>query len=252
MASDTSLTGATEAPPLDPSRDALFLDVDGTLLDIAARPGDVAVEEGLPAVLERLSARLGGALALITGRDIATIDGLFASARFAMAGVHGAELRLPDGRTRHQPPHPALDGIKAGLAEWVAARPGLLLEDKERAVAVHYRGQPQAAGEVEAHLRALAAAAGPELTVQPGKMVMEIRPAAADKGVALGTLMALPPFRGRRPLMIGDDLTDEPAFAAAMAAGGRACRVGAADGPTAAEMCFADPAAVRRWLAAQA
>jgi trehalose 6-phosphate phosphatase len=252
MGLDIPTTVAATPPPLDVGRDALFLDVDGTLLDIAPRPGDVAVEEGLPEVLARLCERLDGALALVTGRDIATIDRLFVGSGFAIAGVHGAELRLVSGETRHRPPHPALAGIKSRLAAWVAERPGLLLEDKERAVAVHFRAQPEAEEEVERHLRAILADAGPGLTLQPGKMVREIRPADADKGGALRALMDLAPFCGRRPVMIGDDWTDEPAFAAARAAGGLGYRVGLADRPTAAEGFFEDPPAVRRWLRAQA
>ncbi|HVV95401.1 MAG TPA: trehalose-phosphatase [Hyphomicrobiales bacterium] len=236
--------------PLDLARDALFLDVDGTLLDIAPGPDAVVVPEGLPATLVRLAERLGGALALLTGRDIATVDRLMAPARLAVAGLHGAELRLPDGTRQEADPPPELGPVRAALRAFVAARPGLLLEDKGAAVAVHFRAAPALEGEVAAEVRRLVAAAGPALALQAGKMVAEIRPAGGDKGSALESFLALPPFIGRRPVAIGDDWTDEAAFLAANQAGGRSLRVGRADRPTAATEIVASPAALRSWIAA--
>jgi trehalose 6-phosphate phosphatase len=242
---------AARTPPLlDTAGDALFLDVDGTLLDIAARPDLVVVPDGLPATLVALAGRLGGALALLTGRDIATIDRLMAPARLAVAGLHGAELRLPDGSLQRQPPPAALGPVRAELARFAAARPGLLLEDKGAAVAIHFRAAPEREDEVAAMARALVAEAGPALTIQVGKMVVEVRPAGGDKGTALQALLALPPFAGRRPVAIGDDWTDEAAFVAANHAGGRSLRVGIADRPTAAREIIAAPEDVRCWLAA--
>jgi trehalose 6-phosphate phosphatase len=236
--------------PLDLAHDALFLDIDGTLLDIAPTPDAVEVPAGLPATLCRLAERLGGALALLSGRDVSTVDRLMAPARLAVAGLHGAQLRLPDGTLQEAAPPPELEPVRAALTAFVDARPGLLLEDKGAAVAVHFRAAPALEDEVAAEVRRLIAAAGPVLTLQSGKMVAEIRPAGGDKGSALRRFMELPPFLGRRPVAVGDDWTDETAFVAAGEAGGRSLRVGRVDRPTAAQEVVASPAALRAWIVA--
>jgi trehalose 6-phosphate phosphatase len=244
---------APRAEPLPPPADlagcALFLDIDGTLLELAPTPDAVVVPGGLPGVLLALADRAGGALALVTGRSIATADLLFQPVRLPVAGIHGAEIRFPDGTLRQPPPAPGLDDIRIGLRGFVARHPGLLLEDKETALAVHFRAVPEAAAEVEAAVRKLAERDGPGFAVQLGKMVVEVRPAGADKGQAVDLFLQSPPFRGRRPIVLGDDWTDEPAFAVANTHGGRSIRIGEAERVTQAGERMRNPAAVRDWLA---
>lgn len=226
---------------------AFFLDIDGTLIDIAPTPDGVVVPPDLPGVLDGLFARTDGALALLTGRGLDTIDRLFAPTRLPAGAIHGSQIRYPDGTVVVPPPSPALAGIRERLAGFVAAHPGALLEDKGTAVAVHFRSDPALHDAAEAEVRE-AAAAGEDLIVQPGKMVFEIRPAQADKGHALATLMTNPAFEGRRPLAIGDDVTDESMFAAAQRLGGDAFRVGTAEKGSIARTAFETPTDVRRWL----
>jgi trehalose 6-phosphate phosphatase len=228
---------------------AFFLDIDGTLIEIAPAPDAVVVPPGLPGLLDRLCAGTGGAMALLTGRDIATVDRLFAPARLPVGAVHGAHLRDASGRIIGDPPDPALAAVRERLAAFVAAHPPAILEDKGIAVAVHFRADPGLEPEAEAVVREAVSAAGGSLVVQPGKMVFEVRPAGADKGAALAAFMRGPAFAGRRPVAVGDDLTDESMFAAAKAHGGLALRVGAAADPrSSAVTAFAAPADVRQWL----
>lgn len=229
---------------------AFFLDIDGTLIELAPTPDAVAVPGELPACLTALSARVGGALALVTGRSIETADLLMAPAVLPVAGVHGSELRFADGRIRRPRMHPALPGLKATLAGFVARHPGLILEDKNRAVAVHYRAIPEAGQEVRHYLDELVKVAADDLAVQPGKMVFEIRPRGTSKGGAIAAFLKEAPFVGRVPVFAGDDWTDESAFAAVNAAGGRSIRVGDPDRPTEAGERIRNPAAFRAWLAA--
>ncbi|MCB1487303.1 MAG: trehalose-phosphatase [Bauldia sp.] len=239
----------TETPPSTTDDWAFFLDIDGTLIDIAPTPDAVVVPAGLPGVLARLRDRTGGALALLTGRGMETVDRLFAPVRLPVGAVHGTELRFPDGRIDVPPVAEALAGIRERLAAFVVAHPGTLLEDKGIAVAVHFRAVPAFHDAVEREVRDAAAAAGDSLAVQPGKAVFEIRPAHADKGHALAAFMQSPGFRGRRPLAVGDDVTDESMFEEAVRRGGRALRVGDARGGSSAQQAFSDPAGVRAWLA---
>ena len=227
---------------------AFFLDVDGTLIDIAPTPDAVIVPPGLPGMLESLLAKTGGALALLTGRSIETIDRLFAPARLPIGAIHGAEIRFADGEVLATSAAPALAGIRTRLADFVAARPGMLLEDKGSAVAVHYRAVPELHDAIEAEIRSAVAAADHGLAVQPGKMVFEIRPAGANKGEALVRFMSRTAFAGRRPIAVGDDLTDETMFATALRLGGYASRVGMAANSSSATMDFSNPSEVRNWI----
>jgi trehalose 6-phosphate phosphatase len=225
---------------------ALFLDIDGTLLDFAARPDLVEVPPGLRRHLEALRVALGGALALVSGRAIAAIDRLFAPLRLPAAGQHGAELRL-DGEEVAMPRNPRLGPIAAGLADFAAAHRGLIFEDKGDSIALHYRLAPQLAGEVEALARRLVAAAGPELQLLDSHLAVDIKSRGVTKGSAIDWFMARPPFRDRLPAFVGDDRTDEDGFLAVNARGGHSIHVGDGDA-SAARFRLGSPAEVRRWL----
>lgn len=237
--------------PTKPEGLAFFLDVDGTLIDIAPTPGGVVVPAALPADLRRLADRVEGALALVSGRDVATIDRLFAPETFTAAGVHGSEYRLPGGERVRLPVPAALPEIKRELEAFVAGRPGLLLEDKGHALALHYRLAPERADEVAGVMERVVRLGADELALQPGKMVVEMRPRHASKAGALLRLMASPPFAGRMPVAVGDDLTDETMLMAARDMGGLAIGVGGGiSRPSERERAqLADPDAVRDWIA---
>jgi trehalose 6-phosphate phosphatase len=231
---------------------ALFLDLDGTLLDLASAPSLVLVDPGVAALLPVLLRSLDGAVALITGRAIADVDRLFPGLRLPVAGQHGCERRAADG-TRHQyaPTAAAIALARANLTRLTARHPGLLLEDKGATLALHYRGAPRLAGWAHRVAKASVAAAisgGAALRLQAGKRVIEIGPDGRDKGTAILDYLTEPPFAGRMPVFVGDDRTDEHGFAAILDAGGWAVKVG--PGPTRARYRLPDVTAVRRWLAA--
>lgn len=250
MPASNPQTEATRRPrPPAPTDDwALFLDVDGCLLDFAARPDAVAVPGSLRATLAALSRRLDGALALVSGRSLATLDALFDPMRLPAAGLHGLERRSGDGHLVDAPaPAPLLAKVRAGAQRVAAEHPGALVEDKGAALALHWRQAPEAA---EA-LCDFAAAALPWLhgyRLQPGDHVLELRPASADKGDAIAAFMADGPFAGRTPVFAGDDLTDEHGFAVVDAMGGHSILVGGRRG-SAARYGLRDPAELRAWLA---
>lgn len=226
---------------------AVFFDVDGTLIDIADRPDGVVVAPGLAAALARMEERLGGAMALITGRSVAVIEGLFPDFTGALAGLHGAEERL-GGRTSRPGLTPAFAAGRDRLRRTLATLPGTVFEDKGAAFAAHFRLSPDHEDAVTRLMEEIAAEVGEGWTLQPGKAVIELRPAGRSKGEALARFMAAPPFAGRRPLAFGDDVTDEAMFAAANRLGGLSCRIGAA-APTAAGLRLPSPAALRAWIA---
>jgi trehalose 6-phosphate phosphatase len=234
---------------------ALFLDVDGTVLDIAPRPDAVLVPPGLVDALARLSRRLGGALALVSGRPIAELDRLFPGLGCPAAGQHGAELRLPDGsfeRGRGQA------GIPAALAtdvEALARRwPEIVTEHKGLSIAVHFRAAPEIETELHRLLESMLLPFGKSLAMKRGKLVREIVCRGTDKGRAVERFMGMQPFAGRRPIFVGDDVTDEDGFAAAVRLGGVGLGVGEGDegDENRGHAGFASPAAVRRWLACEA
>ena len=243
------------SPSLPRTRDgwAFFLDIDGTLIDIAPTPDAVVVPSDLPPLLASVCEGAGGALALLTGRDVLAVDSLFAPYKFPLGAVHGALIRDPSGAVIGSPPHPGIAEVRRRLEPFIAANPAALVEDKGNAIAVHFRAAPDLEAEAMAVVSAAVAAVGPDLTLQPGKMVVEVRPAGFDKGKALRALLQDAAFRGRRPVAVGDDLTDESMFRAAIDEGGVALRVGPPPGSgSAAEPVFAAPADVRLWLAALA
>lgn len=242
------MTGTDELPGLHLGPgDALFLDFDGTLAELGPDPDAIALPPATATALGRIADRLGGALALLSGRDIRDL------ARRTPAGVwrlggHGLETVAPDGPLPAPPPPPS-ESVLAPLRAAVAAAPGVRLELKGPVAALHYRAAPDAEDACIVAAQA-AATLAPDLVIQAGKMVVEVKPSAAHKGTALRRLMTAPPFRGRRPVMLGDDTTDEDAIAAAQSMGGVGVKVGA--GPSAAHLRTPSPATVRAWLAAEA
>jgi trehalose 6-phosphate phosphatase len=177
------------------------------------------------------------------------MDRLFAPEKFTAAGVHGSEYRMPVGERVRLPVPAALPRIKAELEGFVRDKPGLLLEDKGYALALHYRLAPERADEVGAVMAEVVKLGADELALQPGKMVIEMRPRYASKASALLRLMASAPFAGRIPVAVGDDLTDETMLMAARDMGGIAVRVGTAISKPAERAELADPSAVRDWIA---
>lgn len=248
---------AVEEPPAEPVRRlpssldnwAIFLDLDGTVLDIAATPSAVTVPGGLRDDLAVLSQRVGGALALVTGRSIAFVDRLFPGHRFHVAGLHGAEWRDASGRRFDSDPGKGLTEAKRLLEEKAARWSGVVIEDKGAALAAHYRLVPQYEPEVRRFMEGLCKGLGERWLLQRGKAVVELRPKGGDKGRAVERFMELPRFQGRRPLAFGDDLTDETMFAAVNRLGGLSVRVGEGGPPSAAAMTVDTPTDVRAWIA---
>jgi trehalose 6-phosphate phosphatase len=200
-----------EFPSLDLNSIALLLDVDGTLIDLKPSPGEAHVSAELRDLVARLAHQTGGALALVSGRPIADLDRLFSPLEFPAIGGHGAETRLRAGQVTLGVVHLPQD-MRRQLAD--AAKPGMIVEDKGYSLALHYRNAP----DHEEHLRASidagrAAFPGEATEVQPGKFMFEVKRPGVSKGEAVRALMAEPPFAGRRPVFIGDDVTDETVFA---------------------------------------
>lgn len=226
---------------------AYFFDIDGTLVDIAATPAGVRLDRELRLLIERLYRSAGGAVALISGRSIADIDGLFPGTRLPAAGQHGIERRDASGLvSRHAFPSEQLDWAHNRLAEAVARHRGLLLEDKGLSLALHYGRAPRLGGYAHRLLRSLQARMGTEYCVQTGKRVVEMKPAGRDKGAAVLEFMQEEPFRGRTPVFVGDDSTDEYGFGMVNRLHGHSVKVG--PGPTAARWRVRDVRAVRAWL----
>lgn len=228
---------------------ALFLDFDGTLVDLAEAPDEIAVEPALPSLLQRLQRRLDGRLAIVTGRALADLERHLRFDGIAASGSHGLELRLSDGRERTPSPPSALGEARRRIATFADGKSGLIVENKPAGVALHFRRAPLQEAEVCALMDELARTH--DLSLQHGKMVVELRPAGADKGDALRALMNEPGFAGARPLFVGDDLTDEHAFEAAAEMGGAGILVGA-ERKTAARYRLSGVAAVADWLKAAA
>lgn len=227
---------------------AFFLDVDGTLLEHAERPDAVKVDGAMRRLLSELNEGADGALALISGRSVADLDGLFAPLALPAAGQHGAERRDAAGRThRHALDAAPVRRAAERIGAYAAAHPGLVFEDKGLNLALHYRLAPGLEGAVGALMQEIAAGLGDAYELQRGKMVLEIRLGGRDKGSAIGEYMGEAPFRGRVPVFVGDDLTDEYGFEVVNRLGGVSVKVGA--GASQARWRIADAAAVRAWLA---
>jgi trehalose 6-phosphate phosphatase len=245
------MCNAQEPPECD-REDALFLDLDGTLVEIAARPDRVRVPACLPTLLERLARQREGALAVVSGRPLADIDRLLAPWQGAAAGQHGGERRLANGtvdRTVDARSAQALDRLRPRLAALAAGAAGVFVEDKGAALAVHYRAAPEREAELCGGTRSLAAEFADALRLVEGKMVFEFHPASSTKGTAIAAFLDEPPFAGRRPIFVGDDATDEDGFAEVDRRGGLAIRVGSLGG-SAARFALPSVAAVLCWLSA--
>ncbi|TPG59207.1 trehalose-phosphatase [Roseomonas nepalensis] len=231
--------GAAIHGPVLPGRDAaLFLDMDGTLLEIAARPDDVIVPPELPGLLTRLQGVLGGAVAVVTGRGLAVARGYAGVASLPIGAEHGAVLdpALPGAVPLPVPPPEWRRAADAFAAE----RPGTLAEHKTHGFVLHFRLRPEAGPEALALLAALLREDARGFHVVPAHAAVELRPVDADKGGAVRRLMAVAPFRGRRPIFIGDDVTDEDGMAACAEYGGYGLRV--------PDDFAGRPALVRAWL----
>jgi trehalose 6-phosphate phosphatase len=227
---------------------ALFLDVDGTLLEIAQTPQSVFVPESLKSQLIDLSTRFDGALALVSGRRLSDLDDLFAPLRFCAAGVHGCEIREPTGCVaRRAVEREELAVARLQLEHFVLRRPGLLLEDKGFALALHFRTVPHLSGDVLGEMKRVLLRLGPSYALLPGKCVFELRPTGVTKATAITALMQQVPFAGRTPIFIGDDVTDEDAFALVNDLEGISIGVGN-PALTHARHRLHDVREVRRWL----
>jgi len=247
-AADLADPEPSQEPPreLDRSRVAFFFDLDGTLAEIATEPDAARVEAHVRAALARLRDAAGGALAIVSGRDVARIDALLNPLRLPVAGVHGLERRGADGRLHRVRVDEALAARTGAAVGALAARnPGLLREIKPGSVALHYRKRPELAGAC-LELAERLAARDPRIQLVTGRMVVELKFARRSKADAIAAFMAEPPFAGRTPLFAGDDVTDEDGFAEVVRRGGIAIKIG--DGATAAGWRFAAIGDFHRWL----
>jgi trehalose 6-phosphate phosphatase len=228
-------------PPELDRKTALFLDLDGTLLEIAATPEEVVVPPGLPALLSQLHDQLDGAVAIVTGRPLSQTDALLQPFIASAAGEHGVSLRYADGTREELPagiavPDAWREALEAAAKRW----PGVLVEPKPHGCAVHYRLAPEYGNEVWRLVRELVPPEHPWFRLVPAREAVEIGLRAASKGHAVERLMAHAPFHGRRPIFVGDDFTDEAGMSKARELGGLGLRV--------AEAFGGDPAQVRAWL----
>jgi trehalose 6-phosphate phosphatase len=227
---------------------AIFLDVDGTLLDLAARPDEVVTPLGLIETLGKAERKLAGALALISGRSVADMDSLFAPLRLRASGVHGAEIRFdPYGSTMVTAANDLPHSLLAALRRAVAPFTGVFVENKRFSFTVHYRLAPSAEGSLRRIVKQLVNSLPISVEMMDAHYAIEIKSPYFDKGGAIATFLSTATFRGRTPIFVGDDTTDESGFALVSARGGVAYSVGRPR-PGAIGL-FSGPHAVRGWLA---
>jgi trehalose 6-phosphate phosphatase len=237
------------ADDLDFQRTALFLDVDGTLLDIAATPDGVVMPDGLAATIARVERLLGGALAIVSGRTLVDLDRLFFPLRTRAAGVHGAEMRFAPNAAavETQGAAPLPGSLWREFAAATLAFPGALAENKRYSFTAHYRAAPKAAAPLRAALLSLLERrATGDLELTDALCAYELKPGGVNKGEAVRRFLERPPFVGRRPMFVGDDSSDEFGFRSVADRRGFAFAVGAARPEV--DHVFADPAMVRLWL----
>ncbi len=239
--------GANRELPRPSYEWAYFFDLDGTLVELAAKPWGVTADRELRELIASLARDTHGAVAVITGRAIADIDRLFPDIRLPVAGQHGVERRTFSGALRrHSFPVEMLDAARTTLQAVQVRHQALLLEDKGLSLALHYRQAPRLASYAHRVMHRLRDDLGDAFCVQTGKRVVELKPAGRDKGMAIREFMDEPPFAGRRPVFIGDDSTDEHGFEVVNAYGGLSIKVGG--GTTIARRQLPDVRAVRAWL----
>lgn len=246
------MTIELQSPPLPASgeRWALFLDIDGTLVGFADDPAQVTLDEALRLLIERVSRRANGALGILSGRGLSDVDKLFGPLRLPTGALHGHEIRDAAGLvTLRNPPPDVAAEVETKIRKAAAELDGVMLERKSGVgFVLHFRLAPHQARAAADTAEAIALTTLGKYEVQHGDCVAELKPTGSSKGLALQLLMDQAPFRGRRPVVVGDDLTDELAFAAANGLGGFGIVVGTR-APTLARYRLPDPAAVRAWLA---
>lgn len=226
---------------------ALFLDFDGTLVEIAPSPEGVHLDRRVAPALTVLRDQLGGALALVSGRPIGFLDEVLAPHRFDIAGLHGAQIRVDDELRSQADAHEGMRGALRDLVRFANSHVGIIVEDKRISAALHWRLAPSLESEALSLMRDIARRMGPGIRLQEGKAVAELVPAGASKGSAIAWLMATPTYAGRQPVFIGDDITDEDGFKAVNAMGGVSVRIGA-DRESHATCRLASPTALRHIL----
>ncbi len=237
---------ARPEPPVPTGPWCLFLDVDGTLLELAPSPRAVVVEPTLLDLLRDLRVAANGAIALVSGRTVTDLDRLFGALLLPVAGLHGCERRSADGAVHvAEIVHEQLAHVRRGLHELVARHRGLELEDKGAGLALHFQGARDLEHQLRAEVAILAAPLVPEFALLDGHAVIEIKPAVHTKDSAVSAFMVEPPFRDRTPIFIGDDQTDYGGFAAVRRYHGIAVAVGPR---VTSEWWLPGPAAVHEWL----
>ena len=236
-----------QPPPPPPALDwCLFLDVDGTLIELTDTPSQTETDAEIKFLLREVAERLGGALALVSGRRINTLDMLFAPLKLPAAGLHGVERRKADGTIQGASfVDSQLDRARAAMKIFVDAHPGTLLEDKDRTIALHYRMAPQFEQTARESVLGIAKQLGSNYHIQGGKMLFEIKPRGFSKATAIQAFMKESPFNGRRPVFAGDDCTDQDGFGMVEAHGGISIGVGER---VQGQFYLPDVAAVRTWL----
>ena len=247
MAFEELTVGLPAPKPLRLAGVSLFLDLDGTLAPIAARPQDVRPDPRRTSLLERLEQALDGRLAVVSGRTLADVDRILEGRVRAVAAVHGLVRRTPDGQVSETAPHAALGAAAARLREFAARDSGLIVEEKGLSVALHYRLARAHVGAARVCAQEIAQETG--LTLQRGDMVEELRTPGPTKGDSVAGFLQMTPFAGARPVFVGDDDTDEHGFVAVQALGGTGVLVGAVK-PTAARFRLRDVEEALAWLEA--
>lgn len=225
---------------------ALFLDFDGTLLNLAAHPEDIEVPSELPSLLHSLYKLFEGAIAVFTGRSLGNLDRHLGCSWCPASGQHGAEWRFHQGMPSSLEESTALASARHLFKAFASQHAGTYLEDKGLSLALHFRGMPELVRELRQLADRTVTAGDEQLEILRGKSVLEVRLRSVNKGSAVRRFLTEIPFKGRKPLMVGDDRTDEDAFEEVLTVGGTAVKVG--EGPTVAPWRLKDPDEVRVWL----